>query len=103
MGKRHAKGTVARVLGGTGDDEVAHAGKTHAGHGVSPHRVNDAAHLGKSAGHEHRQRVVTKARPRADAAGDGNDVLDRRTDLDAPHVVGAVYPKTAAQEETLEE
>ena len=88
MGERHAKGAVARVLGGTGDDEVAHAGKTHAGHGISSHRVDDAAHLGKATGHEHRQRVVPKARPRADAAGDGNDVLDRRADsLDRKSVV----------------
>ena len=90
MSELVAKGTVARMLGGAGGDKVAHAGKSHAGHGLAAAGVHQAADLGQAARHDEGKRVVARARAGGDAAYDSDDVFHGAADLDAGHVLRQV-------------
>ena len=90
VGKLVAKGAVARMLGGAGGNEVAHAGKPHAGHSLAAAGVHQSADLGQAARHDKGERVVARTATGGDAAHDGDDVFHSAANLDAGHVLRQV-------------
>ena len=90
VGKLVAKGAVTRMLRGTGGNEVAHAGKPHAGHSLTAAGVHQTADLCQAACHDKGERVVARAGAGGDAAHDGDDVFHGAANLDAGHVLRQV-------------
>ena len=90
MSELVAKGAVARMLRGAGGDEVAHAGKPHAGHGLAAAGVHQATDLCQTARHDKGKRVVARSRTGRDAAYDSDDVFHGAADLDTGHVLRKV-------------
>ena len=78
------------MLGGAGGNEVTHAGKTHAGHGLTAAGVHQTADLGQAARHDKGERVVARAGTGGNAAHDGDDVFHGAANLDAGHVLRQV-------------
>ena len=101
MSELEAKGAVARMLGGAGGDKVAHAGKSHAGHGLTAAGVYQAADLGQTTRHDESERVVACARAGGDATHDGDDVFHGAADLDAGHVLRQVDAEGRGQQQLL--
>ena len=78
------------MLRGAGGNEVAHAGKSHAGYGLPAAGVYQAADLGQATRHDKGERVVARAGAGGDAAHDGDDVFHGAANLDAGHVLRQV-------------
>ena len=89
------------MLRGTGGDKVAHAGKAHAGHGLTAAGMHQAADLGQAARHDEGERVVACTRAGGDAAHDGDDVFHGAADLDAGHVLRQVDAEGRGQQQIL--
>ena len=101
VGKLEAKGAVARMLGGAGGNEVTHAGKPHAGHGMTAACVYQAADLGQTARHDEGERVIARTRAGGDAAYDSDDVFHGAADLDARHVLRQVDAEGRGKQQLL--
>ena len=101
MSELVAKGAVARMLGGAGGDEVAHAGESHAGHGLAAAGVHQAADLGQTARHDKGERIVARARAGGDAAHDCDNVLHGAADLDTSHVLRQVDAEGRGKQQLL--
>ena len=82
--------------------EVAHAGQPGERRGFAAHRHAEPGQLGETAGHHHRPRVVADAEALGDAAGDGDDVLQRPAELAADDVVVGVDAEQPARQHGLD-
>ena len=89
------------MLGGAGGNEVTHAGKTHAGHGLTAAGVHQTADLGQAARHDKGKRVVARTRTGGNAAHDGDDVFHGATYLDAGHILRQVDAEGRGQQQLL--
>ena len=101
VGKLEAEGAVARMLRSARGDKIAHAGKPHAGHGLTAAGVNQTADLGQASRHDEGERVVARARAGGDAAHDGDDVFHGAADLDASHVLRQVDAEGRGKQQLL--
>ena len=89
------------MLRGAGGDEVTHAGKPHAGHGLAAAGVHQAADFGQTARHDEGERVIARARAGGDAAHDGDDVFHGAADLDARHILRQVDAEGRGKQQLL--
>ena len=78
-----AHAAVAREAAGAGEDEVAEACESGHGFGAASAGDDQARHFGKATSDEGSCGVVSKAEAVRDASGDGDDVLERASELDA--------------------
>ena len=90
VGELVAKGAVARMLRGAGGNEVAHAGKSHAGHSLTAAGVHQTADLCQAARHDEGERVVARTGAGGDSAYDRDDIFHGAANLDAGHVLRQV-------------
>ena len=102
VAEREADAVVARVLGETGDDEVADAGEAGEGFLATAERHAEAGHFRKRAGDERGHGVVAEAEAVGHAGGDGIDVLDGAAEFDAGDVVAGVNAEMRQGEKFLQ-
>ena len=84
--ERKAEAIVARLLRGAGQRQIAEPRQARQRFGPAPQRLRQAVHLGVAAGHQRRARAVAQPGADGDAAGDGDDVLQRAAEFGADHV-----------------
>ena len=92
---------IAGVHGSAGDDQVAHAGQTGKCGLLSAQRYAQPGDLRQTPGHEHGPGIIAKAHTVTDPRTEGDDVLQRRTDLRAHHIGGGVDPEAVIHKEIL--
>jgi hypothetical protein len=89
---------VAAVAAGAGDDQVAHAAEAGEGCRLAVERGSETTDFDEAAGDQGGPGVVAEAESVADADGDGDDILERATDLNAGDVVAGVDAESVAVE-----
>lgn len=65
------------------EDEIPHAGQTPHGEGVCARSYSQASHLSEAPGDERRSGIAAELEPIADAARNGEHVLERAAQLDS--------------------
>src|SRR5437773_1221001 len=96
------EGAVAAERARAGQHEVAQTGEAEEGGRLGAQRHAEPHDLGEPPGDERRSRVLPEREPVAEPGGDGDDVLQRRRDLDADHVAVRVEPERRSGERALE-
>ena len=84
---------VAGVVGHTGDDQIAHAGKAGKGLGTAAQQHAQTGHFSNAPGHQHGLGVVAKAETVADTHGHRHDVFHGAAQLGTDDIGGGVHPE----------
>ena len=74
----------------TGRDEVAEAGKTGEGFGFSTEIGAETGHFGESTCDQSGDGIVSQLKPHCDSGGDGVNIFDCSTELNAGDVMVCV-------------
>src|SRR5205807_8991593 len=93
-----AKTSIAAQFGKAGDHEVAEAAQAGESFELSAAGDSKAAHLDGRARYQRGFRIIAEAQAIAHAGGNGDDILQRATHLDAKHIAAGVNAKSRATE-----
>ena len=94
LAKLLTKPAVAAVRAETGRNQVADATQTLKGARLSAHRHPEANQLSNRASDERRFGIITETEPVANSGRNGENILQRPTELDAYDLVTRINPES---------
>lgn len=90
--------TVARLVVGAGEDQIAETGQPGQRARLGPDRLAQALHFGQTAGHQRGAGIAAVARAVGDPGRDREDVLQGPPHLHTDHVVIAIDAQSVAMQ-----
>src|SRR5712671_5064946 len=96
-----AETTIPAQSRETSDNEIAQSAQAGEGFGVRTASDSQPAHFDNGSGNQGRFGIVAKSKPVANAGGNGDDVLERATQLDSEQIIAGIDPKGGTIEERL--